>query len=75
MEAHPILFVFAQKTDKFWFTANGMRTIHRWRSTGLQSGPHICAFGSQTIRHARVYEALGSCFGFFSIIQVIYHLL
>ncbi len=27
-----------------------------WRSTGSQSHPHIRAFGSRTIRHARVYE-------------------
>ncbi len=27
--AHPVLFVFAQKTDKFQFSANGMRTVLR----------------------------------------------
>ncbi len=46
---HPVLFVFAQKTDKFRFAANGMRTVRRWRSAGLQSHPHICTFGSQTM--------------------------
>ncbi len=25
--AHPVLFVFSQKTDKFWFVANGMWTV------------------------------------------------
>ncbi len=52
--AHPVLFVFAQKTNKFWFAGN----VCGQRRTGLQSHPHICAFGSQTIRRARVYEAL-----------------
>ncbi len=47
--AHPVLFVFTQKSDKFWFTANGMRTVCGWRSAGLQSHPHIHTFGSQTI--------------------------
>ncbi len=27
--AHPVLFVFAQKTNKFQFAANGMRTVQR----------------------------------------------
>ncbi len=54
---HPILIVFVQKTDKFQFTANGMRTTCGWRSAGSQSHPHIRAFGSQTIRCARVCKA------------------
>ncbi len=52
-------FVFALKTDKFWFAANGMQTIHGQHSAGSQSHPHIHAFGSQTIRPTHVYEALG----------------
>ncbi len=47
--AHAVLFVFAQNTNKFRFTANGMRTIRRQRGTGLQSHPHIRAFGLRTI--------------------------
>ncbi len=47
--AHPVSFVFAQKTDKFQFAMNGMRTIHRQCSACLQSHPHICAFDLQTI--------------------------
>ncbi len=43
--AHPVLFMFAQNTTKFWFAANGMRTVHGWHSVGLQSRPHIRAFG------------------------------
>ncbi len=46
---HPIPFVFAQKTDIFRFTANGMQTVHRWRSTCSQSYPHIRAIGLQTV--------------------------
>ncbi len=52
------LFVFAQKSDKFQFMVNGMWTVRRWHSTGSKSHPHICAFGSRTIRRACVYEAL-----------------
>ncbi len=58
-EAHPVLFVFAQKTDKFWFAVNGMRTVREWRSAGSQSRLHIPAFGLRTIGCARVYEAVG----------------
>ncbi len=47
--AHPVLFVFAQKTNKFWFAANGMRTIRRWHSTGSLSHPHIRVFGLRTV--------------------------
>ncbi len=57
--AHTVLFVFAQKIDKFWFAANSMQTICGRRSAGLQSHPHIRAFGSRTIWHTRLYEALG----------------
>ncbi len=46
----PVLFVSAQKTNKFQFVASGMRTIRWWRSTGSQSHPHIHAFGPQTVR-------------------------
>ncbi len=47
--AHPVLFVL------FWFVANGMQTICRWRSACSQSHPHICAlvrapFGASCIR-------------------------
>ncbi len=42
-----------KKTTNF-----SMRTVCRWCSAGLQSHPHIRAFGSRTIRHTRVYEAL-----------------
>ncbi len=57
---HPFLFVFAQKTDKFRFTATGMPTVCRRCSAGSQSHPHILWFASglRTIRHTRVYEAL-----------------
>ncbi len=48
--AHPVLLVFVQKTDKFWFVANSMRTIRGWRRTGSQSLPHIRAFGLRTVR-------------------------
>ncbi len=34
MEAHLVLFVFAQKTNKFQFAVNGMRTVRGWRSAG-----------------------------------------
>ncbi len=47
---HPVLFVFMQKTDKFRFVVNGMRTIRGQCSTGSQSHPHIRAFDSQTVR-------------------------
>ncbi len=46
---HPVLFVFVLKTNKFQFIANGMRTVRRRRSTGLQSCSHIRAFGSQVV--------------------------
>ncbi len=55
--AHPVLFVFMQKINKFWFTATGMRIICGWRNAGSQSHLHIRAFGLRTIRHVRVYEA------------------
>ncbi len=47
---HLVLFVFAQKTDKFRFVVNGMRNICGWRSAGSQSCPHIRAFGSRAVR-------------------------
>ncbi len=59
--AHPVLFVFAQKTDKFWFTANGMWAVRGWRSAGLQSHPHIRVLGSRTVHEpfgALVYTRL-----------------
>ncbi len=33
-----------------------MRTVCGWHSAGSQAHPHIRAFGSRTIRHARVYK-------------------
>ncbi len=51
------LCVRAKNPNKFWFSANGMRTIRKWRSAGLHSCPHIRTFGSRTIRRARVYAA------------------
>ncbi len=36
-----IPFVFAQKFDKFWFVANGIRTVRRRCSACSQSCPHI----------------------------------
>ncbi len=47
---HPVLFVFAQKTDKFQFVVNGMRTIRGWCSAGLQFRSHIHAFSLRTVR-------------------------
>ncbi len=44
--AHPVLFVFTQKTDKFQFVVNGMRTVRRRRRPSLQSRPHIRTFGA-----------------------------
>ncbi len=32
--AHPVLFVFTQKTDKVQFVVNGMQTVRVRRSTG-----------------------------------------
>ncbi len=58
---HPTLFVFAQKTDKFWFVANGMRTNHRWHSTRLQSHLHICTFVMRTIWFTCVYHLKAWC--------------
>ncbi len=58
---HLVLFVFAQKTDKFWFAMNGMWTIRRQRSTGSQSHPHICAFGSQTSHEWFINHLARSC--------------
>ncbi len=58
---HPVLFVFAQKIDKFWFVVNVMRTVYGWRSTGSQSHPHIHAFGSQTIRKRFVNHSVHLC--------------
>ncbi len=57
--AHPILFVFAQKTDKFRFVAAGIRTICGWRSAGLQSCPY--AFGLRTIREQFANHLACSC--------------
>ncbi len=42
--AHPVLFVFVQKTYKFWFTVNIMQTVLGRRSAGSQYHPHILAF-------------------------------
>ncbi len=52
---HPMLFVFAQKTNKFRFAVNRVRTVCGQRSAGLQSHPHIRAFGLRV-----VYEPFGS---------------
>ncbi len=59
--AHPVLFVFVQKIDKFWFVANGVRTIRWWRSAGSQSHPHICTFGSRTVCKQFVNHLTHSC--------------
>ncbi len=48
--AHPVPFVFVQKTDKFWFAVNGMRTVRGQRGAGSQFHPYICTFGSQAVR-------------------------
>ncbi len=50
--AHPVLFVFTRKTNKFWFAVNCMWTIYGWRSTVLQSCPHVCSFGSRAVRRS-----------------------
>ncbi len=39
-------FLCSRKTHKFWFVGNGMQTVRRWRSAGLQSNSHIRAFSS-----------------------------
>ncbi len=52
----PIPFVFVQKTDKFQFVANGMRTIRKWCSVGytyLVCEPFTS--GLRTIWFVRVY--------------------
>ncbi len=59
--AHPVLFVFPQKTDKFRFAANGMRTIHRWSSAGSRSRPHISSLDSRTIHERLVNHLAASC--------------
>ncbi len=62
--AHPVLFAFEQKTDKFRFVANGMQIVRGQRNAGLQSHPHIHAFGSQAVREpfgALVYTRLKDC--------------
>ncbi len=71
--SHPVLFVFTQKTDKFWFVVNGMRTIRGWHSSGSQLCPHIYAFGSQTIRRAHVYETLQHCHERTCLMYFYYH--
>ncbi len=58
---HPVLFVFAQKTDKFQFVANSMWTGCRRRSAGSQSHPHIRAFGLWTIREQFANHLAHSC--------------
>ncbi len=48
--AHPVFFMFAQKTNKFWFAVNGiMWIVCGWCSAGSESHPHIRAFGLRTI--------------------------
>ncbi len=47
------------KNRQILFTANGMQTVRGWRSTDLQSHPHIRTFSLRTIPRARVYEATG----------------
>ncbi len=59
--AHPVLFVFVQKTDKFWFEVNGTRTVHRLRSAGSQCRPHIYSFGSRTVCWRFVNHLAPSC--------------
>ncbi len=54
--AHSVLFVFMQKTDKFWFSANGMRII---RHTYGHLVYKLIMSSLRTIGHIRVYEALG----------------
>ncbi len=44
-----ILKTFRVKTNKFWFTANGMQTIRRQCSTRSQFHPHVHTFDQQTI--------------------------
>ncbi len=39
--AHPLLFVFTQKTDKFRLAANGMRTILGQRSKNSDNRPYL----------------------------------
>ncbi len=58
---HPVLFVFVQKTNKFWFTTNGMRIVCGQHSTGLQSRPHIRAFGSWTVCEQFANHLARSC--------------
>ncbi len=53
--------MFAQKTDKFWFEANGMWNICRMRSTCSQFYPHIRAFGTLNIHE---WFGLQVCIGF-----------
>ncbi len=43
-------FVFTQKTNKFWFVANGTWTIHTWCSACSQSHLHIHTFCTSTVR-------------------------
>ncbi len=68
--AHPVLFAFAQKINKFWYVANGMRTIRGWRSTSLQSHPHICAFGLQTIRERFANHSARLCIRGFIVVNI-----
>ncbi len=68
-------FVFALKADKFRFAVNGIRTVCGRHSTGLQSHPHIRAFGSRIIRRARVYETLCPKFSTpYSLVRLLSHL-
>ncbi len=63
--AYPVLFVFAEKTDKFRFVANGMRTFRGWCGTGFQRHPYIRAFGLWTVREpfgALIYTRLNTWF-------------
>ncbi len=59
--AHPVFFVFTQKTDKFQYAANGMQTIRGWRSIGSQSRPHIRSFGLRTIHKRFANHSACSC--------------
>ncbi len=47
--AHTIPFVFAHKSDKFQFEANGMWTACRWCNVCSQSHLHLHVFGIRTI--------------------------
>ncbi len=63
---------FSQKTDKYWFVANGMRTIRRRRSAGSQSHPHIRAFGLRTVHERFANHSAHSCIRGFRLLVFSY---